>query len=411
MASAGRTPRFRVVDLYSGGGGMSYGFAAHPDFELVAAFDAERGKPSSAPGSLGCNGTYELNIGLAPHRVDLGAVEIDDIARFAAGFSGSGDIDVLCACPPCTGFSRANPDNHVRDDARNSLGVRVADWVQVLRPAVVLMENARELLSGNFAHHFGLLRGRLLGLGYKVHAANHMLSDFGLPQRRERALVVACREDLQLRDLADLWAGHSVRPEALTVWSAIADEPGLDAGCTDPDDPWHTVPSLRAASLARLRATPRDGGSWIDLRDHGDADKLLTPAMKRSIAAGRLGSHPDVYGRMAWHRPAATIKRECAHIGNGRYAHPEQDRLLSVREMGLLNGFPGDYRFAGRSLSNMYRHIGDAVPPLISHQLAWVARWMLTGERPALGDCVLAGTTLGVRDLVRVSPVPAALIR
>ena len=65
----------------------------------------------------------------------------------------------------------------------------------------------------------------------------------------------------------------------------------------------------------------------------------------RRAAIRDLGSHPDVYGRLSRDQPAATIKRECGHIGNGRYAHPDQDRLCTVREMALLQGFPDDYAF------------------------------------------------------------------
>jgi DNA (cytosine-5)-methyltransferase 1 len=122
--------------------------------------------------------------------------------------------------------------------------------------------------------------------------------------------------------------------------------------------------------------------------------------MRRRLAAGDLGSHPDVYGRLWWDRPAVTIKRECGHIGNGRYVHPEQDRLCTVREMAILQGFPRGYRFAG-SLSNMYRHIGDAVPPLISYQLAAACRWMLTGERPEPADLLLPGGHLSEADVER----------
>jgi DNA (cytosine-5)-methyltransferase 1 len=125
--------------------------------------------------------------------------------------------------------------------------------------------------------------------------------------------------------------------------------------------------------------------------------------MQRRAAAGDLGSHPDVYERLWWDRPAVTIKRECGHIGNGRYAHPEQDRLCTVREMSILQGFPRGYRFAG-SLSNMYRHIGDAVPPLISYQLAAACRWMLTGDRPDPAELILPGCHLTDAD---VEAVPA----
>ena len=127
---------------------------------------------------------------------------------------------------------------------------------------------------------------------------------------------------------------------------------------------------------------------------------LLTPAMARRVARGDFGSHPDIYGRLWWDRPAVTIKRECGHIGNGRYAHPEQDRLCTVREMALLQGFPRDYTFAG-SVANMYRHIGDAVPPLVSFQLAGLCAWILSGVRPAPAELILPGCHLSAADLAR----------
>lgn len=66
--------KLSVVDLFSGGGGMSYGFHAHPAFEVIGAVDAQLGKPSSKRGSLGCNSTYESNIGVAPLMADLSTI-------------------------------------------------------------------------------------------------------------------------------------------------------------------------------------------------------------------------------------------------------------------------------------------------------------------------------------------------
>jgi DNA (cytosine-5)-methyltransferase 1 len=104
---------------------------------------------------------------------------------------------------------------------------------------------------------------------------------------------------------------------------------------------------------------------------------------------------------MAWGKPAPTIKRECAHVGNGRYAHPEEDRLCSVREMAILQGFPNDFVFADAALSNLYRHIGDAVPPLISHQIAHLCEWILTGRRPTVTKTLLPETHLTAEDVIR----------
>lgn len=387
-----------VVDLFSGAGGMSYGFHEHPSFDIVGAADVEVGKPSTGHGAIGCNATYEENIKIRPLSVDLGAVDADDLAE-RLGFPGTQGPRVLLACPPCTGFSRAVARNWVEDDRRNSLVARVAAFAARLHPEIIMMENVPQLLRGKFTHHFAALKTELDALGYRVHASSHMLTRFGLPQQRERALVVAVRGGLQLRSLEDLWDGYAVKKEALTVSRAIRHLPPVAAGETHPDDPAHTSTRLAGESLQRLQAMPRDGGAWPDLVGDVSKERFLIPSMRKAIAKGRLNAYCDVYGRMYWDRPAPTIKRECSHVGNGRYSHPEQDRQCSVRETGLLQGFPSAYRFIG-SRKNLYRQIGDAVPPLISYQLAWVAHWVLTGERPDMEQIVLDGTSLCPSDIV-----------
>ena len=308
-------------------------------------------------------------------------------------------LSVLIACPPCTGFSRTLPNNHIMDDPRNSLIRRTALFVRALKPNIVVMENVRELIRGKFQHHYEALISDLNDLGYQVNGKIQMLNKLGLPQKRERALIIATKKDFQLRTLEDLWKGFIPKPEATHVWKAIHDLPVVKAGEAHPDDPMHTSPGIGVGNLRRLQAIPHNGGSWANLIKLQDANVLLTPAMKRYVSVGDLGSHPDIYGRLAWHRPAVTIKRECAHIGNGRYAHPEQDRLCTVRELSILQGFPRNYRFVAPGLSNNYRHIGDAVPPLISYQLAHVCQWILNGKRPQIQDALLPLSHLRFEDI------------
>jgi DNA (cytosine-5)-methyltransferase 1 len=396
---------YTVIDLFSGGGGMSYGFHAHKNFEVVAAFDAQFGKPSSGAGSLQCNQTYEENIGVKPDDVNLADITESDLEMLVRKRLDGRNLDVMISCAPCTGFSRAKSNNHCVDDERNSLVRRSADFAVRLQPKVFLMENARELLKGNFTAHFLYLKKTLENAGYTLYYDIHFLSKFGLPQRRERAIVIAAKKGLKIRSLDDLWQGYSLRDSAITVRKAISHLPVISAGDRCEVDPWHCSPSMQEPSLNRLEKVPRDGGSWVDLLNVDGGYELLIPSMKRSVEKGKLGSHPDVYGRMRWDFPAMTIKRECAHIGNGRYAHPEQNRLCTVREMGILQGFPSDYRFVASNLSNMYRHIGDAVPPLISYQIAGVASWILSGKQPSLTECLLPKTSLAVADLIPDSNV------
>lgn len=390
---------FTVGDLFSGAGGMSYGFQSHKNFRVVGAADAQMGKPSSAIGSLACNRTYAVNVGVTPMEVDLADVD-PGVVRQAWGVQ-PGQLDVLCACPPCTGFTRTTASNHIHDDPRNSLVRRVSDFVHEMRPRIVFVENARELVMGRQQHHLAKLIDDLHSAGYDTAYSTHFLNSFGLPQVRERALVVAARKPLQIRTMKELWSGYDVTPKALTVRNAISHLPWIDAGQQDAVDPEHVSPSFTGShTLRRLQSIPQDGGSWADLVGDPETEALLNPAHQRIIAAGKVGSHPDVYGRMWWDEPARTIKRECAHVGNGRYSHPQQDRLCSLREMALLQGFPQSYQFQERSLANAYRHVGDAVPPLISYQLAWLATWMLDGLRPKATELALPGTSLCPSDIV-----------
>lgn len=333
---------------------MSTGFARQGSFLPIGAVDLEVAKPSSGVGATGCNATYEANLGLRPLSADLSVCEPDEVAAHF-GFAPS-DVDVLISCAPCTGFSQKQSRNHISDDPRNRLGERTAVYAAAWKPRYVVIENVKELLRGRHNHHFHSLHRSLSALGYEVFAEVHDLKTFGLPQSRIRSLIVAKlngRFDFHAPDL----------PGLTTVRDAIGHLPWLGAGETHPSDPMHASPSMNGHSLARMQAIPKDGGSWTDIPEN--LAHLRIPSMN----IDKPGSFPDIYGRLAWEKVAPTITRECSHPGNGRYSHPEQDRLLSVREMALLQGFPPDYQFLG-SLSSRYRQIGDAVPPLVATIIA-----------------------------------------
>lgn len=366
---------FTVVDLFSGAGGMSTGFHRHGAFEIVGAVDLEKGKPGngvSAGTSTMCNPTYRRNIGVEPWNQDIGQLDPKALARRLSLRRGT--LDVLISCAPCTGFSQKNAQNHLTDDPRNTLVARTAAFVDVLRPRFLVMENVKELMIGVQRHHFEALTADLTRLGYGVWADVHDLSTLGLPQRRTRALLIASLDGVP---------APLPHPPGIvrTVRDAIGHLPPVAAGEVHPDDLMHVAPRFTPRVLARIKAIPKNGGSWADVMgdprlSEQEKRELLTPSMFRA----RPGSFPDVYGRLWWDRPAVTITRECAHVGNGRYVHPEQDRLLTVREMALLQGFPTDYTFEG-PLTARYNQIGDAVPPLISAQIATHVANMASGQK------------------------------
>jgi DNA (cytosine-5)-methyltransferase 1 len=361
-----------VVDLFSGVGGMSWGFHALPDyFSLVAAVDAQRAKPGrgkSAGTSTACNPSYAANLGIEPWDEDLAEVDPTSL-RERTGLA-QGELDVLISCAPCTGFSQKMAVNHQEDDQRNRLVPRTAKFVEAFEPRVLVMENVKELLEGRHQHHFSVLYRDLRELGYAVWSGVHDLSHFGLPQRRRRALIIASR-------VGDVMPLVTTPPKRLTtVRDAIGHLPAVDQGVPLTSDPQHVCPRHTPAVTARCKAIPKDGGSWADIVE--THPELLIPSMINK----RAGSFPDVYGRLAWDRPAITVTRECAHPGNGRYFHPEQDRMLTVREMSLIQGFPPDFRFVG-PLNARYNQIGDAVPPLVSRLIAGHVAGHLAGALTA----------------------------
>ena len=375
-----------TIDFFSGAGGMSYGFHSHHDFEIVAAIDAELTKPSAKNQSSNCNQTYAKNCKIAPESIVLNNENILQIGeRFLKNQSFSG---VLLACPPCTDFTRAKPENHLVDGVRNELTTAIASLIFKIRPKYFVFENAREALQGNHALHLETILHVLEGSGYSYKVEVLDFNDFGLPQRRERVILLASR-DRQMLSLRDLWEGYAMKSPSTvghalnTLSNLSADLPGvLDA----------RFPNLSEEVLLRTKAIPKNGGSWIDIANSHKA--LLIPSMLTKITTGRLGSYKDVYGRMALDRPAPTIKRECSHVGNGRYTHPFEDRLFTVGEMAFLQGFPLQFKFEGRQLANCYRQIGDAVPPLISYQIASLISWIETGKRPLPSNFCLKNSAL-----------------
>jgi DNA (cytosine-5)-methyltransferase 1 len=388
-----------VVDFFSCGGGTSAGFSGRPEFRVVAAVDLELAKPSGGRGASDCNATFLANHGIAPLNKDMMTLKPKEFAA-ATGIQ-PGELNVMISCAPCTHLSRANPKNHLVDKTENTLIGRSAKFAAWLMPEVLFMENARELIMGNYKHHHMNLVRTLKRAKYHVRSDIHFLDRFGLPQVRERALVVASRIGAA-KTLEDLWDGWMIRPEAVTVRIALA---RLDEWkAAHPSDPDGDVcPGMTAVVAKRMAATPKDGGGWIDVARNPKTRKLLTNDCLRRWKIGDLGSHPDVYGRMAWDKPAPTIKRECGHVGNGRYAHPTENRLLTVREMATLQGFPFDYKFPAKAVANRYRHIGDAVPPVIAYQMSALAKWMKTGVRPEPADWVMPNTCLRVEDIVRIN--------
>jgi DNA (cytosine-5)-methyltransferase 1 len=146
------------------------------------------------------------------------------------------------------------------------------------------------------------------------------------------------------------------RRKVSTVQQWIRRLPTLEAGQIHPKDPDHAAMALSPLNLKRIASTPEGKG-----RESWPADLLL------DCHEGHSG-HSDVYGRLAWDRPASAMTTRCLSYSNGRYGHPDQNRAISLREAACLQTFPKTFRFSG-TLTSRGRQVGNAVPPLLARRI------------------------------------------
>jgi len=210
------------------------------------------------------------------------------------------------------------------------------------------------------------LRARGYRAAYRVLDA----SSLGVPQKRHRLVLLGSREKKEPG--AVLLALRS-RPQCqATVGDAIGDLPEETADpsayATPPSNSFqrqmregtngtvtaHLCGKLSRINLKRLTYIPQ-GGNWRKIPRH-----LLPAGMKRA----RLSDHTTRYGRLDPSKPAFTILTRCTPHWSC-VVHPARDRVLTVRETARLQSIPDHVAFHG-SLTDQYRHVGNAVPPLMA---------------------------------------------
>lgn len=347
MATAGKSSsgqELYAVDAFSGCGGLSLGLK-RAGFRVVGAIEID---------ALAVE-TYRLN---HPEVENVWELDIRKLtgARILRDIGLSkGELDLLAGCPPCQGFSSMttlNGNRRIRDH-RNQLIEEFGRLVGELRPKAILMENVPGMAGDQ---RFKSLLEQLSNSGYDVDDGVRVLdaADFGVPQHRRRLVLMASRTD-KLKFAGSRRAQKSVR-------DAIG---GLrPAGRSG--DPLHDMPERRSEAVsAMIAAIPKNGGGRLDL----PLDKQL--ACHRATTGFK-----DVYGRMAWDRPAPTITGGCHNPSKGRFLHPRENRAITLREAALLQGFPKGYQFSTRrGKLAAAAMIGNALPPdFVASQARVIAR-------------------------------------
>lgn len=287
--------------------------------------------------------TYRLN----HPQVNLIEEDIRTVdPRVHEAFVGAKDIDILIVCAPCQPFSSQNR-NRGESDLRADLLLESIKFAEALRPACIMFENVPGVAGNGNRKLLESLKVGLFHAGYTLSEPRRIdAAQLGVPQRRLRCVMVATKNSSGVAIFRD--AVFSARPT--TVRQVIGHLPALTSGERSEDE-LHFARTHSEIVLKRLAHIPKNGGSR----------SALPPELELDCHRGKPKSFSDVYGRMNWDDVAPTLTTGCADLTKGRFAHPEQDRAVSLREASLLQTFPVGYRFSGNA-SEIARQIGNAVP-------------------------------------------------
>lgn len=340
---------YRVVDLFAGCGGMTFGFEETRRFRSVFAVEFEKTAAE----------TFRANFG--DH---VAAMPIEQVDEFPAA-------DVLIGGPPCQGFSPLNMRGVGLE--RRSLWREYLRALDQVGPGVFVMENVPELLKS--AEYQEFLR-EATHLGYAVEGRIINAADYGVPQRRRRAIVIGSR----VGPVAWPEQTHSqTGGDGMSPWRTFRDAVG--GLPLEPDEHnWHRARNPRPLSVERYRTIPREGEGRFDLAERRPD---ITPACWLRKPTGST----DVFGRLWWDRPAFTIRTEFYKPEKGRYLHPSEHRPITVREAARCMTFPDEFVFPEeQSMTAIAKQIGNAVPPLMAQRLGECIAEALDRDRDAAAE-------------------------
>lgn len=362
---------YRLIDLFSGAGGMSLGFSkefGHP-FKSVWANDFNEF----------CVNTYNENFG--PHCVRGDIVDILENNNIQIP-----QADVVIGGPPCQGFSLLNKNRD--NDPRKKLWKPFLDVVARSGAEIFVMENVPQLL-GTLEHSEIIDTAK--SLGFKVWQDKLLAADYGVPQTRTRAFIIGCKffepsilfpprkthfKDPEIPEQMDLnFVKNEYLPNAerwRTVRNAVEDLPppiGTQIRDVDPPLDLHFGRNPTELSKKRYRAIPKEGMNRFDLQRNAPE---LTPNCWIKKKTGGT----DLFGRLWWDKPSVTIRTEFFKPEKGRYLHPEQHRPITHREAARFQSFPDSFKFTGSKIE-IAKQIGNAVPPLLAARVADVVRVLL----------------------------------
>jgi DNA (cytosine-5)-methyltransferase 1 len=326
---------YDLIDLFSGCGGMTRGFEDTHRFRSVFAVELDTDAAE----------TYRRNFG---DHVFVGKIE--HVETFPSA-------DVVIGGPPCQGFSPLN---------MQGVGLeRRGLWRQYLRaleestPSAFIMENVPQLLRSAEYRAFKIAAEEL---GFCIEGRILNAADYGVPQRRKRAIVIGSILG------PPQWPKQTHFPPTKVPFGGRPWRTFREATAGLPLKPtgkaWHNSRNPKPMSVERYMTIPNEGEGRFDLASRRPD---ITPACWLRKKSGST----DVFGRLWWDQPAFTIRTEFFKPEKGRYLHPSQHRPITVREAARCMTLPDDFALPEeQSMTSIAKQIGNAVPSLLARRLA-----------------------------------------
>lgn len=311
----------RTIDLFAGAGLMTEGFR-RAGFTCVFAAEAD------------ARAVTTFNQNLEP------AAEVWDVKNVKDGLTA----EVLVAGPPCQGFSSLGKRD--TNDQRNKLSLEILRWMAASQPEVVVIENVPQFLKSRY---WARIRNESRRRGYESTTWVLNSVDFGAPQNRERAFAIISRIGLPSQPAPT----HKIHKTVGDAFKGLPKRLG--------EEMQHIGPIPQGIAEERIKIIPKNG----DKRDLMRDAPHLCPQSWFKMGAQAT----DVWGRMDVTKPANTIRCSFQNASKGRYIHPTENRVISLREGARLQGVPDHWIFHG-DRSSMARQIGNGVPIPLAEAVA-----------------------------------------
>ena len=340
--------KLKVLDLFSGCGGLSLGFKL-AGFKIEGAIDHDKDSIK----------TFKKNFGEGKFFVkDINEINEEFIKK---NFK---NIDVIIGGPPCQGFSNANRWQKNYSDPRNLLFLKFIEFVKLIKPKMVLIENVSGILSRSKGEIIDNIRNVLNKNGYKVDYKLLNASEFGVPQIRKRVFIVGNK--LSAINFFD----NLKKQKKVTVKDAISELYALEKkiekklnGKLEND----YIKYLRKKdSIVLNHEIVYPAKSTMEKIKHVKQGENWQSIPIKLFKNNRNNRHSSAFKRLNENDFSVTIDTGNAH---SNYFHPIYHRIPTPREAARLQSFKDNFEFLGTRTSQ-YRQIGNAVPPLLSKEIA-----------------------------------------